>query len=301
MFYFQDPAVFGTLTSQTNNRLLSPLLWNRAAGGALSVDGKRCGFGVMDDFNNFPAFAPGNLGTETWPATTGGGPGSYGAFIEASTTAGFISQVTDAPSTIRLNTGNTDNSECLIHSNYLGELSDTRETVPGDGLGERSLTIFEARIRVPTITDKGAFVGLGDAGMTVTGGLVADTSLVDGANVSAVGFRIGNADPDGIDFVYSGGGTGENVLINELQAAAVGSFYKLGFVYDPFEPTGNKRLAVYLNGVEQSTYITEAIVGSAEFPDSDLLKFVAIAKTGTTASTTLDLDWWAFWQNGAPV
>ena len=74
------------------------------------------------------------------------------------------------------------------------------------------------------------------------------------------------------------------------------TYVKAGFIYDPTAPA-NKRIKVFVDNVESSTYVTSTLIAAATFPDAEALTFAAIMK-GIAGSVALEaaIDWWAFAQ-----
>ena len=94
----------------------------------------------------------------------------------------------------------------------------------------------------------------------------------------------------------TGGATNAENVVENVQDVVAATWYKFGFVYDPTAPA-TQRVTSYVDNVAQGTFITQTNIETAEFPDSDLLKFCATIKVGAdTVADTFDMDWWAFGQ-----
>jgi hypothetical protein len=161
---------------------------------------------------------------------------------------------------------------------------------------------FEARVKKAAITDDacGMFVGL--AWDHTSGVSVAQTVCLtdDDAALGAfsyIGFHVDQANGDAIDFVYQADGGAQTVLIAGVEVPAADTFTKLGFKYDPDAPDA-KQIKVYVNNVEQSTYVTATQIAAATFPDAEPLAMVWAVKVGTAAVSKAQMDWWRIAQLG---
>lgn len=269
---------------------LSPRLWSRLVEQALTPDGDAPGIFVYDDFLQFQGFTNASSGTTALPSTTVPSVDGYKVYVDSATTASGISRLADVTGGVaRFAPGATDNHLAILYGGDLGTLSDTA--------GSDKLTIFEARIRLATqVTDGSVFVGLASPGAVVDGGLIADAGGLK-ADQGGIGFQVKEDDPDGIDFVYQAASQTQQVKINPAQVAVADTWYNLGFLYDPSAPA-SKRIKVFVDNVEQSTYVTATNIATATFPDGDYLGMFAAAMTEGTTSRLLDVDCWAFYQAG---
>jgi hypothetical protein len=155
---------------------------------------------------------------------------------------------------------------------------------------------FECRIAVESIANNAAgwFVGLahdfGD-GVSVAKTLcLTDDDHALGA-FSFLGFHVDAANGDAIDAVYKSEDGAATVNIAEIQVPVIDTWYKLGFVYDPQAPTA-KRIRWFVNGAEQTTYVTGTQIAAATFPDLEPLAMVLCVKTGESAAKEFYMDWW---------
>lgn len=179
---------------------------------------------------------------------------------------------------LALTTGATDNNEA-----YAGG------ALGGFNISDSDLKDlrFEARIKVSSLVSQTVFVGLIDPA-AIAANMILDTGVM--GDFDYIGFRIAEADSDGIDFVYQANGQSEVVVVNEAQVAVAGTWYKLGFRYLQNENTA-RRIAAFVNGTEQSTYVTAANIAAATFPDGVLMTPVVGIKTNSAATKVLDCDW----------
>jgi len=68
-------------------------------------------------------------------------------------------------------------------------------------------------------------------------------------------------------------------------------------VYDPDEADAQK-IKVYVNNVEQSTYVTATNIATATFPDGEPMAMVWASKVGGAVTGTAEMDWWRAAQLG---
>ncbi len=202
---------------------------------------------------------------------------------------------------------------------------------------------FEARIALTSVTNgkRDAFVGLIDQAPASSAALQALFPFTQAGSSSnnltstynLMGFYFPSASATGIPsgdcvFVYQLASTAP-VFASNLKglisnvggsAIAAGTYYKLGFVYNPNEPyvnvskasdgqtAGNSRrpmIKVYVNGIQAAAFLTQTEnILTASFPTGIMGPIVAIspAVSGTSNSATnsaglLNLDWLRIAQN----
>lgn len=159
----------------------------------------------------------------------------------------------------------------LIDSNQLGAILTT---------GPKKLW-FETRIKLSSVAAISGFVGLAEENCP------ADSLLADdgtGINKDYVGFRILEADPDGIDAVYRTASGTEGVVKNEAQVAVAATWYKLGIYYD------EKYIRYYVDGVE----VGSVLASTSGVPVGEYLAPLFAFKQHAAAEKILDIDWWYF-------
>lgn len=153
---------------------------------------------------------------------------------------------------------------------------------------------FECRIKSSTITDTkhGIFCGLIEPNA-----IAAAVPLTTGdawADKNMVGFWRREADGDQIDFGYKADGqTAVYPLTDMISGGLVADTYvKLGFFYDFYEVDSAKRLKVFVNGVEQTTYVSATTIATTAFPNDIFLgcAFAVMNATGTTPGSS-SIDW----------
>ena len=285
MFIFPT-TVLTTHVGQGDNEWLSPRLWQHVHGQSSSADGKQNGIFIGDDFANFGGHAPAISGTTTLPSTTVTGPGGYGVFTSTTTTASSITQKAGAANIVRMSAGATIESAVWITSGggtgNIGTISDAS--------GAKKM-IFEARVSLAQIGNNGGavFVGLAEEGLNA-----ADTKANTGImkDKDFIGFNTIDADGDSIDFIYRKEGEAQQTVISGVHVPVADTFVKLGFVYNPAWDSA-KKIRIFVDNVEQSTYVTGTNIAASTFPDGEFLSFLAGIQNGDTTAAHLDMDWWA--------
>lgn len=202
----------------------------------------------------------------------------------------------------------------------LGSLPTTYQLAPSSVLSAARLA-FECRVANSTASLAAStsdyFLGLAEGGakpasaipITGTGGLLDTTG-------GLIGFhkRGGATHGTDFDFVYQkAGGTAVyeanlgNLITTVLGAAPVGgTFYKLGFVYNPYAlpiivgstATGQTAgltlkpiITIYVNGLAAACFLDNGIITGTAFPTGTLSPAVAWKQQSTTASVSADIDW----------
>lgn len=161
---------------------------------------------------------------------------------------------------------------------------------------------FEARIKSVTVADNGVaqFIGLAwDHGSQVS--VAGAEALVDNTGslgaFSYLGFHVDAADGDAWNFVHKAEGQAETELIAGVDAAVADTYAKFGFVYDP-GAVAAKKLKIFVDGAEQSTYGTTTTIATATFPDAEAMAPTWATKVGSAAEVLCSLDWWRVAQLG---
>ena len=170
------------------------------------------------------------------------------------------------------------NGECGIHGQNI---------VNSYYLGLRKLA-FEARFALSSVTNSvpGVFVGLSN--IQPDGSALVDSTGEIEASAAALGFSVLDADGDALrPTISENGGTITRYGTAALTAA---KYIKAGFIIDP-QAAPSKRGKFFINGVEQTTYLTQAIIEGANFPSGSSMGFTALAKATGATDFTLTLDW----------
>ena len=168
--------------------------------------------------------------------------------------------------------------------------------VVSDTAGEDKKMWFEARVKKASIANNalGMFVGLawdhGD-GVSVAKTLcLTDNDAALGA-FSFLGFHVDQADGDAMDFVYKAEGQAAVVKIAGVHVPVADTWVKVGFVYDP-AASADKRIRVFVNNQEKTTYVTATNIATATFPDAEPMAPVWAGKVGAAAESKAQIDWW---------
>lgn len=269
-----------------NTSGLSPRLWRRVSQALQEGAGQTRLFLAGDDF---PAIHTAGTLTDLISELP------YLIFADDTTNHSVVGAADENGGVLQLNidVGAGANEEIGICSGdgtqQLGQISDTA--------GADYITAFECRFKLSNVTDGKAatFIGLAQPGIVANGGII-DATGGPMANKAAIGFNVLADDGDSLDFCYQGASQTRQDAIAGVAALTADTFVKAGFVYDPTAPA-SKRIRVFINNVESSTYVTAANIAAATFPDAEALTFAAIQK-GIAGSVALEaaIDWWAFAQ-----
>lgn len=168
--------------------------------------------------------------------------------------------------------------------------------IVSDTASEAKKLWFEARVSRSTIANEGLamFIGLAwDHGSGVS--VAKNASLTDTAAAlgafSFLGFHVDQADGDAMDFTYKADSQTAAVVKAGVEVPEASTFVKVGFVYDPNAPDA-KQIAIFINNVEQTTYVTATQIAAATFPDAEPMAMAWCLKVGTGATGTAEMDWW---------
>ena len=267
-------------------------LWQRMFGTLDSPDGAN-GREFFDDFLNF---YPVTLTTAAGQLQPGNG---YHAYIEVDATVGSILPLaTETGGVIRFLTS-TDTSDGADHDTTLTCCGNVgTQAVISDTAGSDKKLIFEARWRPTSVTDADGsiFVGMTEEGCAAANFPITNANPQVVGDKDLIGFFIGEDDNDALDIVYRKSGQAIQSLFTYGTALSAATYIKTGFVYDPKAET-SKRITFYINGVEQSTYVTSTQIAAATFPDAEELVMTASIKgSANNDAQSMDLDWWGFWQ-----
>lgn len=159
--------------------------------------------------------------------------------------------------------------------------------------GDAKKLWFECRIKNSLIDDlSNWFVGLAAPGSGVAS--FHNTAGTDYADVSFIGFTQHEDDGDSIDFTYQANGQAfSNLFVADVPVAD--TFAKLGFVYDP-KAVAAERIAIYVDNVKQSTFVTNTLITTNTFPEAEGLGPLIATESSTTNDRTLTMDWWRVFQ-----
>lgn len=238
-------------------------------------------YAIYDDFlqggaNNVAGVA--NLGPYNWYSDTGAIAGGYNA----------------AGGGIEITGNNLDNDATNLRTS----------ATPFKIISTSPMFAFECRVKKASIADEALsfFIGMNDNAIAADNStLTDDTGAVIDRNL--VGFHCAAEAAKGgeiLDFIWKADGQTQKTLIASVQTLVADTYYKLGFVHDPNWPA-DKRLRVYIDGVEQTTYGTAALIAASagaasDFPSDVQLGAEWATKVGASAESKTQLQWWAFAQ-----
>lgn len=228
---------------------------------------------VFEDFNNVPVFASttSQNGWYTYQDT--------GVTMQGSPTEMGVLEVA----------GNaTDNDEGILTSG--GNLAGSFKISTTDG--SKFMVGFEARLKKASIADNALafFIGLGEEGLAAANTLVDDTGAV--ADKDHIGFHVDHAAGETLDAVYGKESGTQKVNVAGVDTLVADTYVKVGFLYNPSAPAA-KKIAWFINGKEQSTYVTNTLLTTAaDFPAGEELALLFATKVGAAAEVKAQLDWW---------
>lgn len=290
----------------------SPSIWGSPGSGnawvADFIQDPRLGLYQMEDFKS-TGITPGTGSAATFVGDT--------AWYAYGDTAGVITDANIVGGGITMAAGTTDNAGIA-----LGSLSQCYQLITSAGAYQGRLA-FECRVAMSAAsyvaTRNDMFAGLVDASgtpaavlpITATGGLLTTAA-------GLIGFhkRGGATGATDWNFVYQvAGGTAvyatnlQSLITTVLGSAPVGgTFYKLGFVFDAFNPpvlpitspstgqsltpTGAKAMVtVYVNGLRAAAFLTSTNVAGTAFPTTIMSRALAYRNDNTTAAMSGSVDW----------
>lgn len=284
MFEFLPHQLFVHHEGQ-NTKGLSPRLWRHVSAAIQGASGENRLFLAGDDFA-----AIHNSGTLTDLVSER----PYLIYADDTTNHSAVGAADENGGVLQLNidSGAAANEEIGIcagdGTQQLGQISDTS--------GSDFLTAFECRFKLSSVTTGQAatFIGLAQPGIVANGGII-DTNGGPMANKAAIGFNVLADDGDSLDFCYQGASQTRQDIAG-VKALTADTFVKAGFLYNP-QAEASKRIRIFIDNVEYSTYVTATNIATATFPDAEALTFAAIMK-GIAGSVALEgaIDWWAFAQ-----
>jgi hypothetical protein len=250
----------------------SNALWGKID-GLIAAGDRSVAFHLFDDFLHF-----GGLLTST-AGQYASASGNWVTYQDSGDTVTTLA--TEVGGVVRLLTDTTDNDEVWMASgNATGVLLKLAASA-----GKK--TLFETRFRCNTIASRNLYLGFSEEGCAVADTITDAGALVD---KDFVGFDSLEGDATGLDFIVRKSGGARTVISEDLTTLVADTWVKLGFCVDYDKVTG-KRITIYLDGVAQGTYGTGTQMAAATFPADEELGLLFGIKNGTTAATSLDLDW----------
>lgn len=274
------PNALYTIHRGIANRTLSPRLWSKAIaqlGGPVGNSGHF----LYEDFRNFGL-------TTAVSTNVGRYCGDAGLWVSFEDTGAAITQIpTERNGVITLTTDADDNQEVDLAScgntGVLGQIS---------AGSSASMQIFEARFRVPQIVTQNLFLGMAEEALAANDGIIDDAG--DHSSKDMIGFSVNEDAASTLVFSYRKAGQTEQFPITSLKTLVASTFYNVGWIYDPAEAP-SKRLSIFLDNVEQSTYVTKDQIAAATFPADEEMAIYSAVKN-VTDITSLHLDSIAFYQ-----
>ena len=204
----------------------------------------------------------------------------------------ILSQLASESSGVIRVTGNdADNDESILQYGTAGCVKINKAA------NDPKVLAFEARFRKPDVGDNevGMFLGLASEALNSAAAILTDDDAAM-ADIDHIGFHVDQADGDALDFVYTKAGQTDTIQIAGVQAlSTTDTWYKVGFLLNPGAPPAN-RIRIFVDNVEQSTYVTETEVAASDFPEDEEMTLTWATKTGAAAAKQVDLDWWAVGQ-----
>lgn len=271
---------------------LSSEVWKKFAANANSNDGSSAFF-AGDDFLVFGE----SVAVSSNIACYVGAAGQYKAYID--TTSTLAQLATERGGVISLSLEAADNEEISICQGGAGTAAATSVlgAIHYDTAASRKLTAFESRFRVSSVADdvNAFFIGLMEENGAVhnaktdNAGATIDNDFI---GFETVHVNSGTAGTNALlKFVYKKDGQTQ-VTVGTVATLTAATWYKVGFVYDPFGRSG-PQIIPYLNGVALPTLAVSATsLDAATFPDGEEMGFTAITKSGAATASTFDIDWW---------
>lgn len=194
---------------------------------------------------------------------------------------------------LQISANNEDNDESIISTS-------SPAFMVSDTTGEDRKLWFEARVKRASITDEhcAMFIGLAydhGSSVPVTKTLCMTENEADLGAFSFLGFHVDLSNADAIDFVYMAEGQAQTVLLAGACVPVANTYNKLGFVYDPDADT-TKRITLFVDNVEQTTYVTGTLIEAAIFPDAEPMGMVWATKVGEAVEHKAQMDWWRCFQ-----
>lgn len=285
MYGLMPSALYTSHRNQSSNGTgPTQLIWDKVMASINTPDGSHGGNLFFDDYNAFQLQAAGKYH----------GTVPYTGAIDASCT---IAQLATGGNlgVVRLSQDGSDNDEIWLSP---GSATSVMGAINHATAADRRIVAYEARFRVSSVADDvlAVFLGLGEEGLAAVDtkadntGALADKDYIGFDSVHANSGTAGtNAK---LNFVYNeASGAGPVTAISTVQTMVADTWYKVGFIYDPYEQP-SKRIKIFVDGVEQSTHVTDAnIIDSTKFPDGEELNPLVGCKAGTGTASTMDVDW----------
>lgn len=225
-----------------------------------------------------------------------GATGQYDVELTAAAGTPAFGSYARSGGALQILTGTTDEDETCVQ--WGGETNTPFRI--SDAVSEARKLWFEilaiAGVAITASSDAW-FLGLCESFTMADNALIeADGTIHDDRDL--IGFFHPEGDAGLVDFVYQKGGGGvEHVtLIDGALTMSTSAFKKMGFMYNPDAPDANK-VRIYYGGVEQSTYVTAALIAASTFPDAVLMTSTFCVKVATEGTAqSLIIPTWGCYQ-----
>ena len=275
------------LGSERTDRWFSPNIWGDCPLEAIK-NGTVIGRTFQDDFTGIVPNASAGAG-----ATAGLSTGGYLLYGDTGVTVKAQAGVEEGVLEVAGN--DADNDESVVSTG-------SPSFIVSDTAADAKKLWFEARVKKASVADNACamFVGLAwDHGDGVSVAKTVCLTDDDGAlgAFSFLGFHVDQANGDAMDFVYKAENQSAVVKIAGVEVPVADTFSKVGFVYDPDAPS-TQRIKVFVNNVEQTTYVTSTNIATATFPDAEPMAMAWAVKVGAAAESKAQMDWWRAAQLG---
>jgi hypothetical protein len=308
--YAANQPSSSALEAQNTERGPTENLWSWPGAGNAGVEDflqdPRLGLYFFDDFNPAPNFPGGSY------------TGSAGRYAIFSTANGAFADDAIVGGGLRLQASTTAHQGVT-----LGSSAGAYQLVDGSGNLQKRL-VFECRVKVSTgsfsASTQDTFIGLMDnlppasqVPITNTGGTLA-------ASTNFIGFHKRGGATNANDWNFVFGASGQTIqyptnmqalyktgIGGGTTAPSEGTYYKLGFVFEPAalpaiisstassnQTAGNTAapmLKVYVNGVRTTAFLIKADITAATFPATPMAPVIAFMQQSTTANIYSAVDW----------
>lgn len=259
--------------------LPSPVIWNRADIYAALKHGNAKM--VREDFTSFGK-------TTAVSSNVGRYCGQHQWYSYEDTGDAITQLATNDNGVCNISIAATNNNESWIQPGDATSVMCNPKTAANGG----KPIYFEARVNMSTLVGN-MFVGLSEEGLAAADTIAdANGTLAD---KDYIGFLVDEDAPTVCRFVYHKASGTANSVISSAHTFVADEFVKLGFILNPNDNDPNKVGRVYINGVEQGTYITKTLYeNTTDFPTGEELNPLFGGKNNNAAKV-VRADWiWCF-------
>ena len=248
--------LFNNLATDSSGTEPSPAIWDRLSIGDI-LKGKTRFF--HEDFNAFGLTTAVSSNVARYNA-------AHQWYSYESAAADVVSQLaTDANGVVQASIAATSNNEQWLQGGSATAVMFQPKTKANGGTS----IFFECRVNKSVLTGN-AFFGLSEEG-SAADNFIAD----DGASTAdkdMIGFLVLEAAPTLVTFIHKKTSGTMVTSSSSFHTLVADTFVKLGFIIDMDEWDNAKRIKTFLNGVEQSTYVTNTLYeNTTNFPTGEEL------------------------------